>query len=1094
MQPLSPREASLPPAFRDIRTSDNRQRARAVQEIAQQCLDSQDEDGYEACLREAHNTWLLLDYDPKAMIDGCEAVLLQLASSKKSNNELQAALQLFERCSALMELRRKKLGGLGNPQILLLHSETLSASGDAEEGAEVAKRGIDLLFRRYAHCKNLGEETTRDERVLFGQAWQSLAVAEECQISQSATDEERSTRAVVALVHYRRGVKCCKDLLGAEDPATISMERRYNAAKKTLGKLAAAASKDHMPPAVAAYPTDKSAPCMVFAAPIVPEKPSDDKSPNPKHPPAKPISAAQRRPSNSEQLPVRRGSAARVRSSSVVDSSASPPKATSARQTVAAARLSQGAPPVAVPLQRKATATRLEPLLDSTASPKKSLSGRELSSSLSQLAAVSSMTSSTDATPKKTPRKPVAIVLPTALKRGLQIFFHAAVSKKRSFRALRSVYLFTRDIHPSFPHFQLVLDRSLYDGIQTNEHRLDAMERGPGHTTNEANIANRIRQRRSIDEIRKKRLEVEQVNLFADMDKRTERNARRYKTVMQAITAFTDNLEKTFIRNAFRKWMMFLGPRRRTRPLRRAAAHLFKQIDRGLLRRRFITWIRWLKERKRSVFVYSRKRSNAQNDNMKRALQLISDQEAEDEAARQKERRVREEEEAYEQHRKRLEAMQTEILESIATAEAAAAVEPQEEPPKVPVSQFIADEMKAFLAEINVSETGDADHLEAAKEKLAEKVRTYAGSEDYEKEIRRLPCDAADMEALTRLVSPFMISIALDEELHSEFNIELIRLILKHLHPWVDFHHIFFEDGVLLGIARAGNAVLMEALLDGIPGFVVSSMGTYATGLLEVCTTHDTKAVQLLEVLLLKCEGIVPYHDVKEMSSSILHSFFDRWVPSLARSFQRRGTLYDISSDFSMRARVMTLFERTMLDVRSFSIPHDKELPDKQTLLSRMCGGGDLELVELYTSLLDEADCRNLLSRKQSDGTTCLIQAVRSRNSSLVRFLLDTYDYIVPQLMELYEGQSVLQICIARGCGEDMTQLLGEHGVEDNPLEQSQTSQASRMSNVFGEASDEDIDHLFDDAQSHQSSVSDLSFYSPKPPSEGSSGFQRFGV
>jgi hypothetical protein len=1093
MDPLSPRKAALPASFGTICNLDPRQLAQSAEVIANQCLEEQDEDGFEACLREAYNSWLALDYDAKVQLDGCEAVLLKLASHKKRDNLISAALQLLERCSGLMEMRRKKLGGLGNPQLLILHSETLSACDRADEASNVAKRAIDLLFRRYAHCKNIVDETSRDERILFGQAWQSLAVAEECQLANSEGDEERAARAVVALVHYRRGVKCCKDLLGVEDPATISMERRYNAAKKTLGKLAANAPKDQMPPAVAAYPTDTSAPAMI----IVPSQPTEsvsEGSPHPRPPHVKSSTAGHRRITSSE-LPVgaRQGSAMRSRSTSEI--ATSQPKATSARQAVAAARLSQGiAPSVSLPLQRKVTATKLEPLDASAMTPRKHSSSTIGATPMSARSAAST---SCESSPKKTPIKLVPIVLTTAYKRGLQMLFHAAVAKKRSFRALRSVYMFTRDLHSSFPHFQLVLDRSLFDSIRTNEHRLDAMERGPGHTNIEADVASKIRRRRSIDEIRKKKLDEEQVSLFADMDKRTERNARRYKLTIQSLTIFMQSLDRTIIRNAFRKWLGFLGPRRRMRPLRRAAAHLFKQIDRGLLRRRFVTWLRWLKDKKRSAFAFSRRRSNAQNENVKRALQLISDQEAENEIGKAKERRIRDEEEAYQRHRSKLEAMQAEILESIAVAEAASVAVPQQDPPKIPIAQFVETSVHAFLSALNAHEN-DSELVERSKHEFADGLRNYVASEDYEKEERNLPCDLAEMDILTKTISPFLVSLVLDEELMSDFNAELCRLVLKHLHRWIDFHHIFFEDDVLLASVRSGHVEVVEALLDGVPNFVVSSMGTYATDLLEACVNHSTKAVQLLEVLMLKCEGAVPFHDVKELSSSILHGFFDRWIPSTARSLLRRGTLYDASSDFAMRSRVMTLFERALLDVRSFSIPHDKEMADNQTLLSRMCGTGDLELVELYTSLLDDSQQRYLLGRKQSDGTTCLIQALRSRNSGLVKFLLENYEYLTSQLTETFDGLTVLQICTARGCGDDMFEVLKDNGVEEpvaseHPSPSRPSSQASRMSNIFGEASDDDIDHLFDDPKdSRRSSESDLSFSSPQPPDTGSSGFQRY--
>jgi hypothetical protein len=141
----------------------------------------------------------------------------------------------------------------------------------------------------------------------------------------------------------------------------------------------------------------------------------------------------------------------------------------------------------------------------------------------------------------------------------------------------------------------------------------------------------------------------------------------------------------------------------------------------------------------------------------------------------------------------------------------------------------------------------------------------------------------------------------------------------------------------------------------------------------------------------------------------------------------------------------MALFERVLLDIRSFRLPHDQELSDRQTLMSRMCANGDMELVELYMSLIDHETVESLLGRTQSDGTNCLVQAVRSKNTALVRFLLSEHEGVTaPQVPLVYDlGGTLTEIAKQRGCSDDMVSLLVEHGAPDDRPQSSESSPAS---------------------------------------------------
>lgn len=1074
MEPLSPR--ALPSQI-DV-PSAGLARARALESVAAQFLEDVEHASFEACMREAYNTWLTFKSKDSDKCAAIRQILHKLALFHKEHGSPESGLRYVQICFAMDEEMTRKHGTLGDAETLVLLSEFYNLCRGPEEAMEVAKRAIDLLFRRSSNCGDIKKTLARDQLALFGHAWQCLATAEEFMISRSDTEDEKSARAVEVLVHYRRGAKCGRELLGPDDVITSALERRYAAAKKVLGKLAALAPKDQMPPVVAAYPGDPSAPAVVEEKPPLPRlevAPSGaEKSPNVRR-------QSSLMPSKTPSEIAREARRELSLGSAVCQPSISPRHPTSSSVSPRTASTSSViSKPSVAPTQRRTTVTRLDPLIDSP-SVKRSES----------VAAVVASPS------PRAPKIPSALLTST-VKRGLQILFFTAESRKRLFVALRSVYFFTRDCHTSFPHFNLNGQKTLTEGIKAQDHRLDAMEFGQDHTRIEADVAQRIRRRKSIDELKNKKKLQEEVVLFADMDKRTERSARRFKLMMQSVQSFLQNVDRFALRRYFQKWLLFLAPRRRMRPLRRAAAHLFKQIDRQHLRRRFIVWLRWLKDRKRSVFALSKKRSTAQTEAVQRTLRLIQEQETENEVTRDREKRRQEEDATFARHKAELEKMQAQIMEAIAQDELSTT--PVEEPPKVAILEFLRDAVHTVLAGIDQA-AGDLAAADAAKLQFSNDLRAYADSEDFAKEVRRLPPDDASRSLNTDALLPLMINLVEDESLFSEQSVTTCRDVMKSLHPWVDFHRIFFENDVLLSAARSGHHEIVEVLLDGVPGFTVSSEGSYIADLLTVCAKHETKSVPLMEVVLMKCEGCIPFHEAPQVVTSLIFAFFDRWVPSTVRSLGRRGTLYsDPTQETSVRTRCMTLFERVLLDVRSFKFPHDREFSDKQTLFSRMCANGDLELVELYCSLLDSGTTRTLLLRTQSDGTNALVQAVKSRSTLLVRYLVTEHeDTVRQQLLSNYDGSSLIEIAKLRGCGEDMLALLRENGVRDPDIRpDSAASHASSESNAklklyddtSSVAAGEDIDDLFDD--NDRASNSDrLSFSSPHPPESHNASFRR---
>ena len=194
------------------------------------------------------------------------------------------------------------------------------------------------------------------------------------------------------------------------------------------------------------------------------------------------------------------------------------------------------------------------------------------------------------------------------------------------------------------------------------------------------------------------------------------------------------------------------------------------------------------------------------------------------------------------------------------------------------------------------------------------------------------------------------------------------------------------------------------------------------------------------------------------------------------------------------------IFERILLDTDSHSFPHDTEYYDKQTLLSRMCSNGDDELVSLYFSLVSDDVATMLLERRQSDDTTCIVQAVRSNSVSVVQLLLSEHEVCHPQLAQTFDQLTVLEIARARGANAEMIALLKSYGAveadrhsDHSPASNSRPSSThSRMSNLFGDSHEDvtDIDDLYSTHDNDEDD--DVLFSSPRPPSyQLNSSFKR---
>jgi hypothetical protein len=144
------------------------------------------------------------------------------------------------------------------------------------------------------------------------------------------------------------------------------------------------------------------------------------------------------------------------------------------------------------------------------------------------------------------------------------------------------------------------------------------------------------------------------------------------------------------------------------------------------------------------------------------------------------------------------------------------------------------------------------------------------------------------------------------------------------------------------------------------------------------------------------------------------------------------------------RQRIVVLLERICLDHNTFKFDHVVELRDKQTFLSRLCLNGDLDLVEIYCSLVDEDVLRTLLTRKQKDETTCLAAAVKSQNVDLVQYLLSTHTCCSENINGKIDGYStILDIAKVKGNIPAVISLLRQYGAKD-PADEHENSRSGQ--------------------------------------------------
>ena len=202
--------------------------------------------------------------------------------------------------------------------------------------------------------------------------------------------------------------------------------------------------------------------------------------------------------------------------------------------------------------------------------------------------------------------------------------------------------------------------------------------------------------------------------------------------------------------------------------------------------------------------------------------------------------------------------------------------------------------------------------------------------------------------------------------------------------------------------------------------------------------------------IVLKFEACFPLEQpsVKQEVTLLLHKFLERWIPSTSKVVVRRNSTLIHENCQSLKNRMKVIFERLVLDERLFSVNHFAEFSDKQTLMSRMCASGDCELVSHYCSLLSSSMVEEVLRRVQTDGSWCLLQAVRSGSIALVEYLLSEHDYMHAELSKTFEGHTMLDVARSRNADPKLLATLKHYGAQDHDDVDEESRPTSHASNA----------------------------------------------
>jgi tetratricopeptide (TPR) repeat protein len=1013
-------------------------------------------DEADARLRQAHNLVAQADEDDLAKVELLAITLNNIGVLDRKQGNLDEAVKHLEMCASL---ENKVINFEKKPITQINLASTYLANKEYAASTRAAKAALELLFARFADGVNPNMHLRKD-LLQFSTAWLLLARAnaETFHAAGSGQSDLRTAQAHQILKEFRNAAHAAKDLLGEEDGATKAAAEAYMKAKESFAAHIPVAIKSLAGTADPAYPGD----AVDVMSPRGHVKRADPKS---QEGPGSPrVSSALRRKPSSGFLGTSDKGAMSPRSPRLPSIEATPGARSlsceSPREEASGTWSLKGSGTAAQPGRAgsaRRRSSRLDPLaLESPDDSSTRRSGSRQSSSRTGFAADGSSqrngrlpalengsnfakklertnSCASDYSPlsarsSSSLKQPLPITHGSHEKMGLQALFGAAEANKLNYIVLRFIYLFQRENIAMFPTFRLTGASTLTAVTSGAVARLEAMEKELVDSNCES-AAKRIReQREKIKKQKELESNARDLNLIVldpTMTRRVHARAQRQRTLLQAAKMLLTSVTKTYHRMRFNEWKNHAKARKKYRPLRRACAQILKKLDSHTLRTRFLKWVKFVKICRQRVAAGLRPRD------FEGRKQAIAMQELA-ELGRAEERRLAAE--RQEQIRRQIEEDKLAEEEARRIAEANRPVTP---PPKI--SELIAEEIQTvydawYLAETAKGSKGTTEQLDAVKTSFRNSLTSFVTSDEGFADLERIEALSEDerlveVDELTRIVSPFLISLVTGVRYNTQANKDLVQCLLVTTHELVDYHRIFFEDELFLSVIADHNIPFFTMMLSTIPNFDVSN--EYLLELMTLCIKSEAHYLEYVELVLSR-DKVCKFKGQKQALATHWCTFFDKCIPPSSKGFAAPGPSSPTVVNPVCRQRIISLLERLCLDHETFTFPHKTELRDKQTFLSRMCANGDLELVEVYTSLMDEDILNELLTRKQSDETTCLASAVKSQNVDLVRHLLSTHSCCGEKINQKIDGYStVLDIAKAKGNLPGMIAVLRQYGSKD---------------------------------------------------------------
>jgi hypothetical protein len=620
--------------------------------------------------------------------------------------------------------------------------------------------------------------------------------------------------------------------------------------------------------------------------------------------------------------------------------------------------------------------------------------------------------------------------------------FSAAEANKVNYVVLRFIYLFQRENIAMFPTYRLTGVSTTTTFTSGSVARLEAIERDL-QLSNCASSAARIRAQR--EKIRKQK-EAEATNrdlnlivLDASMARRVQGRAKHQLLLLQALKKMLQSVKKHHLLTRYVEWRDFSRSRRKYRPLRRRMTLLLKDLNKNALRSRFQKWVKFVKIcRQRTAAGLKPRDFEARKQSI--VMMELAD------LARAEEKRL--ELERQEQIRVQMEEDLRAEEEARRIAEANRVPTP---PPKI--ADVIARELETvydawYMAETAKGSAGTLEQLDAVKNAFRNSLTVFMTSDHGLGDLERLEGLTEDerlveVDSLTQTVSPFLISLMTSTRYLTKANRELIQCLLAVTHEIVDYRRIFFEDELFLSVIADKNTEYFTLMLTTIPGFEIAD--EFLLELMTLCIKSEMNYLDFVEIALNNGK-VCKFKGQKDALCAHWAAFFDKCIPSSSKGGAASPTAStgQTVANHRHRQRIVVLLERICLDHNTFKFDHVVELRDKQTFLSRLCLNGDLDLVEIYCSLVDEDVLRTLLTRKQKDETTCLAAAVKSQNVDLVQYLLSTHTCCSENINGKIDGYStILDIAKVKGNIPAVISLLRQYGAKD-PADEHENSRSGQ--------------------------------------------------